>query len=171
MNYLNMDAKKVEAVVKELNILLANYHLSYQNLRGFHWNILGQNFFDLHVKFEGLYTDAQVKIDEIAERILTLRYHPISLYSNYLKLASIKEVSPLISDVEMVKAILQDHKILLQQMNTVVEKADSAGDEGTIDMMGGYIAELQKASWMLDAWAMNGKEDLKKLTMNAIKSK
>lgn len=171
MDYLNMDNKKVEAVVKELNVLLANYHLSYQNLRGFHWNILGQNFFDLHVKFEGLYTDAQQKIDEIAERILTLRYHPISLYSNYLKLASIKEVSPFIADVEMVKAILQDHKILLAQMNVVVKKAEDAGDEGTIDMMGSYIGELQKASWMLDAWGMNGKQDLKKLSTTAIKSK
>lgn len=164
MDYLNMDSKKVEGVVIELNTLLANYHLYYQNLRGFHWNILGQNFFDLHVKFEVLYTDAQLKIDEIAERILTLRYHPISLFSNYLKLASVKEVSPLISDVEMVKAILKDHKIVLQQMAQVVKKADEAGDEGTIDMIGSYIGQLQKASWMLDAWAMKSKEDLKILT-------
>ena len=74
MNYLNMNEEKVLPVVIELNTLLAEYHVYYQKLRNFHWNILGRNFFDLHEKFEELYEDARTKIDEIAERILTLRY-------------------------------------------------------------------------------------------------
>ena len=78
MNYLNMESEKLKPVVIELNTLLADYHMYYQKLRNFHWNILGKNFFDLHEKFESLYTDARVKIDEIAERILTLGFHPVS---------------------------------------------------------------------------------------------
>ena len=73
-----MNDEKLLPTVVELNTLLADYHIYYQNLRNFHWNILGDNFFELHEKFEELYTDARVKIDEIAERILTLRYHPMS---------------------------------------------------------------------------------------------
>ena len=91
MNYLNMDEEKLLPVIIELNTLLADYHMYYQKLRNFHWNILGKNFFDLHEKFEELYTDARVKIDEIAERILTLRYHPVSNYSEYLKMSNIDE--------------------------------------------------------------------------------
>nr|WP_321223425.1 Dps family protein [uncultured Psychroserpens sp.] len=160
MSYLNIRDEKLIPVVVELNSLLANYHIYYQKLRNFHWNVLGENFFDLHNKFEELYTDARTKIDEIAERILTLRYHPMSKLSDYLEIAEIKEVSPLQSDKEMVQNILKDHGILLQQLSNVVEKADEAKDEGTIDLIGAYIRELEKSSWMLDAWTKKTSEKL-----------
>ena len=51
MNYLNLDPKKTEATVEQLNVLLADYHIYYQKLRNFHWNVVGENFFDLHEKF------------------------------------------------------------------------------------------------------------------------
>ena len=78
MNYLNIKEENILPVVVELNKLLADYHIYYQKLRNFHWNVSGENFFDLHEQFEELYNDAKIKIDEIAERVLTLRYHPIS---------------------------------------------------------------------------------------------
>ncbi|AZQ58178.1 DNA starvation/stationary phase protection protein [Maribacter sp. MJ134] len=164
MNYLNIDEKKLLPTVKELNTLLADYHMYYQKLRNFHWNILGHNFFDLHEKFEELYGEARVKIDEIAERILTLRYHPISNYSEYLKTSSIKESDTNLSDVEMVNELLEAHSLLLKQMTTVVNKADEINDEGTIDLIGAYIRELEKNSWMLDAWNRKNSERLKEAT-------
>ncbi|MDW5288430.1 DNA starvation/stationary phase protection protein [Formosa sp. PL04] len=160
MNYLNMQDEKLLPVVVELNTLLADYHIYYQKLRNFHWNILGENFFDLHNKFEELYTDARTKIDDIAERILTLRYHPMSKFSDYLEISALKEVSPLKSDREMVAEIINDHKLLLNQMSTVIEKSTDASDEGTIDLIGGYIRELEKASWMLDSWSKKTSEHL-----------
>jgi starvation-inducible DNA-binding protein len=164
MNYLNIDEKKLLPTVKELNTLLADYHMYYQKLRNFHWNILGHNFFDLHEKFEELYGEARVKIDEIAERILTLRYHPISNYSEYLKTSSIKESDTNLSDVEMVNELLEAHSLLLKQMTIVVNKADEINDEGTIDLIGAYIRELEKNSWMLDAWNRKNSERLKEAT-------
>ena len=129
-------------------------------MRGYHWNVLGKNFFDLHIKFEELYTDARIKIDEIAERILTLRQHPVSEFSKYLDLASVKETSSLISDKQMVENILNQHGLLLRQMTKVVKKAEEAGDEGTIDLIGAYIRELEKVSWMLDAWTQDTRSQL-----------
>ena len=161
MNYLNMNNQKLLPVVIELNTLLADYNIYYQKLRSCHWNVVGKNFFDLHQKFEELYNDAKIKVDDIAERILTLRYHPVSKFSEYLKLSSLKESSPLISDNEMVEGVLSDHRQILVQMKIVITHAENAGDEGTIDMMGGFIAELEKSSWMLDAWAKENHEHLK----------
>ena len=89
MNYLNLDPKRTEATVEQLNVLLADYHIYYQKLRNFHWNVVGENFFDLHEKFEEMYNDTLIKIDEIAERILTLRYQPVSHLSEYLKIDNI----------------------------------------------------------------------------------
>jgi len=163
MEYLNLDREKTSHTVKELNILLADYHLYYQKLRNFHWNIIGRSFFYLHEKFEEMYDDAKLKVDEIAERILTLRYQPISNYSDYLKQANLEESPSDITDNEMVKALLKDHGTILKQMRKVVEAADAAGDEGTIDLIGAYIRELEKTSWMLDAWVMKTKESHKVL--------
>lgn len=166
MNYLNIDEKKLLPVVTELNVLLAEYHIYYQKLRNFHWNILGKNFFDLHEKFEELYTDARTKIDEIAERILTLRYHPMSNYSEYLKTASIEESTITLTDYEMVDDILKSHSILLKQMSKVIEKSNAVKDEGTIDLIGAYIREMEKMSWMLNAWSKEKTQHLSQISQN-----
>lgn len=160
MNYLNIENHKVLPVVTELNVLLADYHVYYQKLRNFHWNILGKNFFDLHNKFEEMYNDTRVKIDEVAERIVTLKYHPISKLSDYIEVSRIKESTPLLTDEEMVKDIVSDHKILLEQLTKIIDRANKASDEGTIDLMGGYIRELEKSTWMLNAWSKDTKDEL-----------
>lgn len=154
MSYLGLDKEKTSKTVEELNVLLADYHLYYQKLRNFHWNVIGKNFFDLHEKFEELYDDAKLKVDEIAERILTLRYTPISNLTDYLEASNLKESKADLTDYEMIETLLKDHGTLLKQMRSVVETADKAGDEGTIDLIGAYIRELEKTSWMLDAWKM-----------------
>ena len=154
MEYLNLDREKITLTVEELNILLADYHLYYQKLRNFHWNIIGKSFFDLHEKFEEMYDDAVLKIDEIAERVLTLRFQPTSNYSDYLKMSNLSESKSEFTDCEMVKILLEDHGKILTQMRKVVKVADDADDEGTIDLIGAYIRELEKTSWMLDAWVM-----------------
>lgn len=161
MSYLGLDENKTAETVKELNTLLADYHLYYQKLRNFHWNIIGKNFFDLHEKFEELYDDAKIKIDEIAERILTLRFQPTSNLSDYLKSSSIKESASDISDSKMIKILLEDHGTLLKQLRIVSGTAEEGGDEGTMDLMGAYIREMEKTSWMLDAWKMKTSENHK----------
>lgn len=167
MSYLNMKDEELLTVVVELNILLADYHIYYQKLRSNHWNIIGKNFFDLHEKFEDLYNDARLKIDEIAERILTLRYHPMSKIEDYLKTSSINEDKPIKTDQDMVEETLNDHKLLLKQMTKVINKANKVSDEGTIDLIGAYIRELEKSSWMLNAWSKNSSDNLKSNVIEA----
>jgi len=152
MNYLGLEDNKVERTVNELNQLLSNYHVYYQNLRNYHWNVNGENFFDLHEKFEGLYNSAKVRIDEVAERILTLRRTPVSKFSDYLRRAEIEEANIVYDEHEMVDTILRNHSIIIKNFRRVLKEADEAGDEGTIDMIGGFLANVEKESWMLDAW-------------------
>lgn len=141
-----------KGTVQALNVLLSDYHMHYQKLRNFHWNITGRNFFELHEKFEELYEDAKLKIDEIAERILTLRAKPISNYSSYLTTSSIKEADTKLMDHEMISAVIEDHDIILKQLKIVIQEAEEAGDDGTLDITGTYIGELEKTNWMLNAW-------------------
>ena len=163
MNYLGFGKDKVTPVVKELNNLICNYHVYYQNLRNFHWNIQGENFFDLHSQFEELYNDARLKIDEVAERILTLRHRPKSRISDYLSSAKIEEAPVLNDDREMVLTILKNHRELISNLRNIITVAGDLNDEGTIDMAGSFLENLEKKSWMLDAWATR---KIKRLTTN-----
>jgi starvation-inducible DNA-binding protein len=99
-----------------------------------------------------MYDDAKIKIDEIAERILTLKNTPVSNLSEYLKITNIEESPSELGDMKMVDILLNDHGTIISQMRKVAEKAGEADDEGTIDLIGAYIRELEKTSWMLDVW-------------------
>ena len=88
-NSIGLDSDKAAALAKQLNVLLANFQIYYQNLRGIHWNIKGKAFFDLHVKFEELYNDANLKVDEIAERVLTLGATPLHTFEDYISKARV----------------------------------------------------------------------------------
>ncbi|CAA0242286.1 DNA protection during starvation protein (with a ferritin domain) [Tenacibaculum maritimum] len=149
---LGLDKVKTAELVQELNVLLANFQVYYQNARGLHWNIKGKNFFELHMKFEEFYTDAQEKVDLIAERILTLQGTPLHTFEDYVKLSKVpvgKEVS---NDEEAVNLIVASLSELLKLERIILELADEADDEGTNSMMSDFIAEQEKTVWMMNAW-------------------
>ncbi len=137
---------------KKLNTLLSNFQVYYQNLRGLHWNIKGRNFFELHLKFEELYTDAQEKVDLIAERILTLEGTPLHTFADYMSLSEIKAGKNITNDEEAVSLIVTSLSTLLQIERDILNVSDDANDEGTNSMMSDFITEQEKTVWMLKAW-------------------
>lgn len=152
MDYLHLDRKKVDIVATHLNKFLASYQLHYQKLRNFHWNLKSQDFFVLHDKFEQFYNDANEKIDDIAERILTLRVQPVSQLSEYLKISQIKECPEDLDHTQMVQEVLNDFSTLIKLGRNITKAASEAEDEGTIDLLGGYIGDLEKYCWMLSSY-------------------
>lgn len=149
---LGLDKDKTTELVTELNTLLANFQVYYQNVRGLHWNIKGKNFFELHVKFEELYTDAQEKVDMIAERILTLQGLPLHTFSDYIKLANVPVGKEISNDEEAVKLVVISLSELLKIERAILDISDEASDEGTNSMMSDFISEQEKTLWMLNAW-------------------
>lgn len=137
---------------QELNKLLADYQIHYQNLRSLHWNIKGENFFELHVKYEEWYTRTLVIIDEIAERLLTLGLQPISTFSGYIAASEIKEL-PIITDGKTGMQYISDaQQTLLKQEREIMRIASEKEDEGTSSFMSDLIREKEKENWMLRAW-------------------
>ncbi len=147
-----LDKSQTENLVNKLNILLANFQVYYQNVRGVHWNIKGRNFFELHVKFEELYTDAQEKIDQVAERILTLHGSPLHTFNDYVKLASVPVGKNVSKDVEAVTLVVESLSELLLLDREILNLSDTFGDEGTNSMMSDFISEQEKVVWMMNSW-------------------
>ncbi len=149
---IGLNKKLSKELAEKLNILLADYSVFYQNTRGFHWNIKGEKFFELHIKFEELYNDILLKIDEVAERILTLGHAPDHSFSHYYKIAKVKESSRVSDGIEAVKQVLEAFKIIIVRQREILTLADKAGDEGTNAMMSDYIRAQEKLVWMYSAY-------------------
>jgi len=151
-NEIGLKVKDSKALVEQLNSLLANYEIYYQNLRNFHWNVSGPNFFELHAKFEDLYNEANEAIDETAERILTLGERPLSSFSEYIEHSSIQEAQSVTEPKQMVETVRDDLNTLLKLEREALESASSQGDEGTVSLLSDYITSKEKVIWMLSAY-------------------
>lgn len=136
-------------LLDKLNSLLASYQVAFFNTRSSHWMIKGENFFELHKVFETAYNDANLKIDAIAERILTLGGIPFLTATEMIKNSSIKESHVNGDQSACVSAMLKDLKELSVIENEIVELADEQKDIVTADLITQYLGEQQKISWML----------------------
>lgn len=152
LNSIGLPQKEAEIVAAELNILLANFQVYYQNLRGLHWNIRGKRFFDLHLKFEELYNDSQLKIDLIAERILTLDGIPLHTFDDYIRYNKLEIGKNINNDERAIELILLSLTQLLKIERVILKKASEIEDEGTTSMMSDFIVEQEKTIWMMKAW-------------------
>ncbi|MBY5923313.1 Dps family protein [Ferrimonas balearica] len=155
-NLIGLDKVGAESLADQLNQLLANYQVLYMNVRGFHWNVQGANFFELHAKFEEIYDQLLLKVDEIAERILTLGHQPRHAFSDYLKMSQIDEVKGVRDGHVAIESILSAYKLLLSQQRRILAQASELGDEGTVSLMSDYISQQEKESWMLAAYQGRG---------------
>lgn len=152
MNRIGLDKEKSQKIAVKLNELLANYSFFYQNTRGYHWNIKGEKFFELHLKFEELYNDLVLKIDEVAERILTLAHTPEHRYSVYIKLSKIQENTEVNNGISAVENILDSFKTIIILQRDLLTLSDEANDEGTNALMSDYIREQEKLVWMYSSF-------------------
>ena len=151
-NILGLPVSETIELAKNLNELLANFQTYYQNLRGLHWNIRGKRFFDLHVKFEELYNDAQIKIDLIAERVLTLGAVPLHTFEDYMKVNSIIVGKNISKDEDAIQIIVSSLAALLVIERRILAASSEIQDESTNSMMSDFIVEQEKTIWMMKAW-------------------
>ncbi len=152
MNNIGLNTEKANKLAASLNILLANYQVFYMNVRGFHWNIKGEKFFELHAKFEELYDDLVLKVDEIAERVLTLQGTPVHTFEEYLSTSEIEVAKDVSEGRKAIEHILKAFQTLIVKQREILDISGDANDEGTNALMSDYIREQEKLVWMYSAY-------------------
>jgi len=151
-NRIGLDSQKSKELAILLNDLLANYSILYQNARSYHWNIKGDKFFELHLKFEELYNNLLLKIDEIAERILTLGHVPEHKYTEYLRQSTIQESNEITDGKKAIEEVLASYKTILTKQRHILNLSAEINDEGTNALMSDYLREQEKLVWMYSAY-------------------
>lgn len=138
--------------IDALNQLLADNAVYYQKLRNFHWNVKGPAFFQLHLKFEEMYTASALNVDAIAERILALGGRPKSTMQEFLAASRIKEQLEVPKADAMVAELHANLEALITFTNDVRKLAEAAGDDTTINLLDDLAQQSAQDAWMLKAW-------------------
>ena len=93
-----------------------------------------------------------LKIDELAERILTLGYSPKHNYADYRVISKIKESAQVSDGIKAVEDILSSFQTILIFQREILDIAGDAGDEGTNALMSDYISTQEKLVWMYSSF-------------------
>jgi starvation-inducible DNA-binding protein len=141
-----------QQLVVALNKQLANWNVLYTKLHNYHWYVTGPEFFTLHEKFEEYYNEAGNYIDEVAERILTIKGKPIATLREYLETATIEESNGKESSTEMVDALVNDFEQIVRDSKKIIETAEDSQDQPTADLFIGIKTSLEQHIWMLNAF-------------------
>lgn len=152
-NFIGLEKESLENVVKELNVYLANLNTLYTKIHNLHWNVEGPTFFQLHAKFEEFYNGISEDLDAVAERILILGFRPAASLKEYLGLTTVKELdSKGISGDESINILQEDFTSMVEHSRKILTLAEDAKDQGTIDLIAGFISNYEKALWMISSY-------------------
>lgn len=139
-------------VIQAVNQQVANWTVLYTKLHNYHWYVKGRHFFTLHVKFEELYNEAGMIIDEFAERILALEGKPVATLKECLELSTIKEAKGNEKEEDMVSQLHDDFSKIVDELQEGIEIAEQEEDAATADMLTEVKKSLRKHMWMFKAY-------------------
>ncbi|KFL43275.1 general stress protein [Lysinibacillus sp. BF-4] len=143
---------KTENLDKQLNELVSTWSVLYTKLHNYHWYVSGPSFFTLHVKFEELYNEVTLNLDDLAERILSKGGKPVATLKEHLELSLIKEASGKEDATKMVEKLVADFKTIMKALDNGMTLASDAGDDRTEDLLNAQFQSLEKHTWMLNAY-------------------
>jgi starvation-inducible DNA-binding protein len=148
---IGIPEKDIEEIVTFLNTLLADEYALYTKTRNAHWNVKGANFFELHKFFEAQYTELDVMIDNIAERVRSLGHFALGSLKDFLSVTHMGEENHDFSDPkQIIQTLANDHETIIRIIrNDITPIADKYKDLGTADFVTGIMQKHEKMAWML----------------------
>ncbi|MCZ8514523.1 DNA starvation/stationary phase protection protein [Paenibacillus filicis] len=141
-----------KSLTQVLNTQIANWSLLFIKLHNYHWYVKGPQFFTLHLKFEELYTEAALHVDNLAERLLALKGEPVATMRGILEQATVQEASGTENAEQMVRTLVADFGTVIGELKEGMAIAGEANDETTGDMLLAIHSSLEKHVWMLESF-------------------
>ncbi|OWR31699.1 DNA starvation/stationary phase protection protein [Saccharibacillus sp. O23] len=148
----NVNVNASAELHRALNKQVADWSVLYTKLHNFHWYVKGTHFFTLHAKFEEFYDAATARMDEIAERLLTIGGAPAATLREQLELTSVAEARGGETAEEMVEILVRDFRAEAAELEEAIEIAGSLNDKATEDLLIGIKSAVDKDAWMLEAY-------------------
>jgi starvation-inducible DNA-binding protein len=141
--------RKDAACVTSLRINLSNLVVFGFMAQGFHWNVTGRDFYQLHELFGEIYEDAFEAIDPMAEQIRTMGASAPFTLDEFQRLAMIDIVTAPIDASAMIRTLLTANDQVTAALNEAFAIATDINAQGIVDFLAGRIDRHQKWAWML----------------------
>jgi len=138
--------KKITDALKHF---LADTYLLYLKTQSFHWNLVGPNFYSLHILLEKQYEDMAEAVDEIAERIRALGEFAPGTFAEFKNLSQLKEEKKYLKQNKMIEILTFDHEKIAKTTKSIIRDSQDEYDDVTADMLIKRITFHEKSAWML----------------------
>jgi len=141
----------MEELKQALKIAHASNFSFYLKTHGFHWNVEGPLFPQLHEFFQNIYEDVYGVVDRYAEEIRALQSYAPAGLGRYRDLSQIQDQIEVVDARQMLQILHDDNIIMLDIIKQTYDLAEQFGAHG----LSNFLAERQDAhkkhGWMLRA--------------------
>jgi len=147
---IGISPKHRARIAEGLSKLLADTYTLYLTTHGFHWNVTGPMFNDLHAMFMTQYTELWNAVDPIAERIRALGHPAPGSYAAYGRLTSLPDAPDTPPKaLDLVRILADGHEAVARTARAVFPLAEKADDQPTADLLTQRLDVHEKTAWML----------------------
>ena len=139
------------AVADSLAHLLADTYTLAFKTHGYHWNVTGPRFNELHTMFMAQYNELWLALDLIAERIRAVGHFAPGSSGEMLEHATIKPDNSVPEAADMVKHLAAGHEAVSKAAKAGIKVAEKNNDPVTVDLFTQRAQIAEKTAWMLRA--------------------
>ncbi|MBV8549264.1 MAG: DNA starvation/stationary phase protection protein [Alphaproteobacteria bacterium] len=139
-----------KTLVEHLAGVLSDTYVLAIKTHGYHWNVTGPLFPQLHSFFEQQYSALFEAADELAERIRALGHFAPPSATAFLVQTVVREaVTGKLTAASMLQDLLKSQQLVRNRVEEARAVADRDGDKATEDMLIGRLEDHDKMIWMI----------------------
>jgi len=142
----------MQQLINSLKKLQADVFQMYAQAHGYHWNVEGVLFKELHAFFLEIYEDVFDSIDPIAENLRKLDSTAPFGAATWLANATLKiNDSESLSPVQMLNELQNSNEFIIAELMDVFDIADKSRQQGIANFIAERIDKHQFWRWQIKA--------------------
>lgn len=140
----------MEKEIDILNEYMCNLKVFNNNLYNMHFNIIGNEFMEIHKKLEEYYNEIALMYDKVAERIKMMDGYPTTSLSKIEEISSIKSMKSINYTSKQVLEILDnDFSFFKDYTKDLIEYFEKKKDYYTLNILNDNLNYIYKTLWMI----------------------
>jgi starvation-inducible DNA-binding protein len=135
-----------------LSDVQASLFVLFHKTWAYHWNVVGEDFPQLHTLFGDQYEVMFEEIDRISEHMRFLNVKPLNSLERVLEVSKIKTGQSTTDCHKMVKDLLKSHQDFCNLLTELGEESDEQRSRGTSNLADDLNEAHGKFVWMLRSY-------------------
>jgi len=138
-------------LLPQLKLIKANAFVFYTKAHGYHWNVEGALFRELHAFFQEIYEGTFESLDEYAEWFRKLGVYAPFQADEELLTSNVKYDFPTTSPIEMLRNLSDSNNQIILDLKNAFRIANDADEQGLANFIAERIDQHQFWRWQLTA--------------------